>query len=75
MASDGLIHFVCTTRDHGSTRDPGLTQHEGEWALCAQLLGDGHEWYDTGGVEVRDAVAQWRELIEPVEEPQPAPAA
>jgi hypothetical protein len=75
MASDGLIHFVCTAPDHGSSRDPGLTQHEGEWALCPQLLAEGHEWFDIGGVPVRQAVAQWRELIGSEEAPQPAPAA
>jgi hypothetical protein len=75
MASDGLIHFVCMARDHGSTRDPGLTQHEGEWALCADLLANGHEWFDTGGVPAKDAVAQWREVMESDEELQPTPAA
>lgn len=75
MASDRLIHFVCTARDHGSSRDPGLTQNEGEWALCAQLLGNGHEWFDTGGVPVKEAVARWRELMGFAEELQPSPAA
>jgi hypothetical protein len=75
MASDRLIHFVCTTRDHSSSRDPGLTQYEGEWALCPELLADGHDWFDTGGVPVKDALAQWRELMDLREETQPAPAA
>ena len=76
MASDGLIHFVCTARDHATSRDPGLTQHAGEWALCPELLSNAHEWFDTGGVPARDAKAQWRELTEiDVEELQPAPPA
>jgi hypothetical protein len=76
MASDRLIHFVCTSRAHRGGPDPGLTQHDGEWALCSQLLANGHEWYDTGGLPVREAVAQWRGLVGPVEETQPtAPAA
>ncbi len=73
MASDGLIHYVCTSRDHCASAEPGLTQHHGEWAICPQLLGEDHEWYDTGGLAVRDAVILWRKLI--VEERQPRPAA
>ena len=74
MATDRLIHFVCTSRDHCSS-EPGLTQHDGEWALCPELLGEGHEWFDTGGVPVKAAIAQWRELVDAVEQAEPAPAA
>lgn len=34
---------------------------EEEWqALCPDLPSDGHEWLDTGGVEVSDAVVHWQ---------------
>jgi hypothetical protein len=76
MASDRLIHFVCTTRSHCADGDPGLTQYLGEWALCPELLAPDHEWYDTGGLPVRDAVAQWRELMDVDDPTQPTvPAA
>ena len=75
MASDRLIHFVCTSREHLSNGEAGLTQYEGEWALCPELLGTGHEWFDTGGVPVRDAIAQRRELMDVEREAEPATAA
>ena len=75
MASDRLIHFVCTAADHHSTSKPGLTQYEGEWAMCPELLSNGHDWFDTGGVPVKQAVDQWRGFTDAFEELQPAPAA
>ncbi len=71
---DGLIHFVCISREHYSGSEPGLTQHLGEWAICTELLGRGHDWFDTDGVSVREAVAQWRRLMG-APEARPVPAA
>jgi hypothetical protein len=61
--SDRLIHYVCTASSHRQSPAPGLTRHNGSWALCPDLIVDGHEWTDTGGLEVRDAVVQWRQII------------
>lgn len=63
MAGDRLIRFVCTASAHRRSTELGLTQHEGEWALCPDLLAQGHEWMDTGGLEVADAVASWKRLV------------
>jgi hypothetical protein len=62
--SDRLIRFVCIAASHRRTTDPGLTRYDGRWAICPELLARDHEWQDTGGLEVRDAVTQWRQLIE-----------
>ena len=72
MARDGLIHFVCTAREHTASRVPGLTEHNGEWALCPTLRENGHEWVDTGGLAVRDAFARWLSLIDAAAQPTPA---
>lgn len=61
--ADRLIHYVCTASSHRRSPEPGLTRHNGSWALCPDLIGDGHEWTDTGGLEVREAVIQWRQII------------
>lgn len=61
--NDRLIHYVCTASSHRRSPEPGLTRHKGSWALCPDLIGDGHEWTDTGGLEVREAMLQWREII------------
>jgi hypothetical protein len=60
--SDRLIHYVCTASSHRRS-EPGLTRHNGSWALCPDLIGAGHEWRDTGGLEVRDAVIHWRQIV------------
>jgi hypothetical protein len=74
MATDRLIHWICTARDHSRTTELGLTRHDGRWAMCPELIGDGHEWQETGGVELSDAVRQWqRELSTPLgSTPSPA---
>lgn len=63
MASDRLIHWICTAKAHCRTTEVGLTQHDGEWALCADLLSDGHEWRDIGGIDVASAVSRWQEAM------------
>lgn len=75
MASDRLIHYICTARAHCRTMEVGLTQHRGEWALCADLLSDGHEWRETGAVGVAQAVAQWQAAMGLVPSRPEAPAA
>ena len=61
MTPDRLIHWICTASFHRRTSELGLTHHDGQWAMCPELIGDGHEWLDIGGVEVSDAVARWQE--------------
>lgn len=61
--NDRLIHYVCVASSHRHSLEPGLTRHQGRWALCPDLIGDGHEWQDTGGLETRDAVIRWRQMI------------
>lgn len=61
--SNSLIQFVCTASSHRRSSEPGLTRHQGSWALCPDLIGDGHEWRDTGGLEVREAFVQWRQMV------------
>lgn len=61
--SDHLIHYVCTASSHRRSPEPGLTRHDGHWAMCPDLIGDGHEWQDTGGLDVRSAVVRWRQMI------------
>lgn len=63
--SDRLIHYVCTASSHRRSPEPGLTRHNGGWALCPDPIGIGHEWTDTGGLEPRDAVSQWRQTLDP----------
>lgn len=62
MATDRLIHWICTADDHRRTPELGLTRYDGQWAMCPQLIGEGHEWQETGGVEVGDAVRQWQQV-------------
>lgn len=62
MATDRLIHWICTAPAHRRSSALGLTRHDGRWALCPDLVGDGHEWVDTGGVEVDDAVVRWQSV-------------
>ena len=64
MARDGLIHFACLSRAHCASRIPGLTQHRGDWALCPEIDAKDHDWYDIGGLSVRDAVTRWLSLID-----------
>ncbi len=63
MNGDRLIRFICTANAHRRSTELGLTQHDGEWALCPDLLAQGHEWMDTGGLEVADAVARWKRSV------------
>ncbi|MBU6423618.1 MAG: hypothetical protein KGJ98_07630 [Chloroflexota bacterium] len=63
MADDRLVHYLCTAPAHRRSTELGLTQHGGRWALCPDLLGQGHEWVDTGGLQVADAVIRWREIV------------
>jgi len=63
VATDLLIHWICTATSHRRTSELGLTHHEGQWAMCPELIGDGHEWFDTGGVDVSDALARWEEVV------------
>jgi hypothetical protein len=63
MAGDRTIRYLCTASAHRRSNELGLTQHAGEWALCPDLLSPGHEWADTGGVEVAEAVVRWKELV------------
>jgi hypothetical protein len=60
MADDRLIHWICTSPTHRRSIEVGLTRHDGSWALCPDLLSPGHEWMDTGGVEVGEAVTHWK---------------
>ena len=60
MGTDRLIHWICTSTDHRRRSDLGLTRHDGQWAMCPELIGDGHQWRETGGVEVQQAVVQWQ---------------
>ncbi|OGO74139.1 MAG: hypothetical protein A3G84_08910 [Chloroflexi bacterium RIFCSPLOWO2_12_FULL_71_12] len=61
--SDRLIHYICTAASHHRSLGPGLTRHGGHWALCPDLIGEDHEWRDTGGLEVHDAVIRWRQIV------------
>ncbi|MDE3111762.1 MAG: hypothetical protein KGN00_04945 [Chloroflexota bacterium] len=63
MAGDRMIRFLCTSPAHRRSTELGLTRHEGQWALCPDLLSQGHEWLDTGGLEVADAVVRWKEIV------------
>jgi hypothetical protein len=60
VADDRLIHWICTSPAHRRSIELGLTRHQGQWALCCDLLSDGHAWLDTGGVALGDAVTHWR---------------
>lgn len=62
MAPDRLIHWICTAPAHRRSAELGLTRHDGRWAMCPDLIGDGHEWLDTGGVDVSDAVLHWQRV-------------
>lgn len=62
MARDRMIRYLCTAAAHRRSTELGLTQHEGKWALCPDLLGQGHQWMDTGGLDVADAVMRWKEI-------------
>ncbi len=62
MTGEALIRYVCVAPAHCRSTELGLTRHEGEWALCPDLLGQGHDWSDTGGLGVVEAVAHWQEL-------------
>jgi hypothetical protein len=73
MADDRLIHWICTAPSHRRSIELGLTRHDGGWALCPDLLSEGHEWIDTGGLEVSDAVIHWQRVVGV--EPQQRPAA
>lgn len=59
---DRLIRWICASDSHRVSVEPGLTRYEGQWAVCPQLLGNDHEWLDTGGVELSEAVTRWRRL-------------
>lgn len=63
MPGDRLIRYLCVAPTHRRSTELGLTRHEGQWALCPDLLSPGHEWTDTGGLEVSDAVGRWKQLI------------
>lgn len=60
---DHLIHFLCTAPRHRRSLELGLTRHQGQWAFCPDLLSQDHEWEDIGGLEPRDAVARWQEMV------------
>lgn len=64
VAGDRLIRYVCTASAHRRSTELGLTQHDGKWALCPDLLAQRHEWTDTGGLEVAEAVARWKRIVE-----------
>lgn len=63
MTGDRLIRFICIASAHRRSTELGLTQHQGEWALCPDLLAQGHEWMDTGGLVVAEAVARWKREV------------
>jgi hypothetical protein len=63
MADARLIRYLCTAPAHRRSTELGLTRHDGEWALCPDLLSQGHQWTDTGGLEVADAVGRWKEIV------------
>ena len=60
---DHLIHYLCTAPAHRRSLDLGLTRHQGQWAFCPDLLSQDHDWLDTGGLEPRDAVVRWQEIV------------
>ena len=68
----GLIYFVCSSSDHNAGGEPGLTKHKGQWAICPRFAATDHEWVETGGLAVPDAVARWFSLIDAVAPPWPA---
>ncbi len=72
MAGDRLIHWICTSPAHRRSIELGLTRHDGQWALCPDLLSDGHEWLDTGGVALGDAVTRWHHVTGTDETQRPA---
>ncbi len=50
-----LIAYECTAHGHQATPEHAdkLTIHEGAWAFCAfNALATGHEWHETGGVDM-----------------------
>ena len=62
MTEEQLIYYLCVAKNHRGSRELGLTQYEGRWALCPDILGQGHEWVATGGLAASDAVAKWKEI-------------
>ena len=74
MATDRLIHWVCTAPAHRRTSELGLTRHDGQWALCPDLISEGHEWAGTGGLEVNEAVAHWERVAGVAADGHPAAA-
>jgi len=62
MATDRLIHYVCASPSHRGSVELGITRHDGGWALCPDLLSEDHDWVETGGLDVGDAVGRWFEL-------------
>ena len=71
-ANDGLIHWLCTSREHSKGRVPGLAEHRGQWAICPERFATDHAWAEIRGSDVRVAVERWRRLTGDVREPTPA---
>ncbi len=58
-----LIAYECIAPGHQPTPQHAdkLTIHEGAWAFCAfDALATGHEWRETGGVDVDTLVRRGR---------------
>ena len=62
MSEERLIRYICVFKGHRGSRELGLTQFQGGWALCPDILGNNHEWLDIGEAAIADAVQQWREI-------------
>jgi hypothetical protein len=63
-----LIAYECIAAGHQPTPQHAdkLTVHEGGWAFCAfDALATGHQWRETGGVEMETLMRRGRHAAAP----------